>query len=153
MTKGRKSGFINSFKDSSFVQQQQGPKDSSEHVSETTIFHIDEKQSTQTQKCVLRKRIVKHECENKKWTEVFEDSFFIPLQQLNLNQFISTSESVCGTVLLKKVLLLHRNQSGLLIEIYRVYILPFPSHLFAPPFHVCAGWNPLPLTSLHTVMV
>ena len=72
-----------------------------ETLTETILFKIDEAQSTASTKHIVRQRIVKHEKDTKRWTEVFEDTFTVALADLNLGQLcsntVNTSHSATGT--------------------------------------------------------
>lgn len=80
-----------------------------ETVIESVEFIIDESKSTSSSKFVVRQRTVLHilEKEQKEWSEVFEESFTIPLHKFNLSLILSQTkiENVEDTVVVSRTVM------------------------------------------------
>ena len=86
-----------------------------EIVEENISFLIDEKRSTSSSKYVVRRRTVLHKSskDEKESTEVFEESFTIPLHKFNLSLILSQSkiENVEDTVVVSRTVVRAKTDS------------------------------------------
>jgi hypothetical protein len=80
-----------------------------EVIVESIEFVINESKSTSSSKFVVRKRTVLHriEKEDKEWSEVFEETFTIPLHKFNMSLILSQTkiENVEETVVVSRRIL------------------------------------------------
>ena len=96
-----------------------------EKICETVVFKIDEAKSTKSVKFVVRTRIVKHEQNNKQWTEVFEDTFTIPLHNFNTNVLVNQDDRTTqqsNVINVQKTIFIQRKVSILKIETFIVWL-------------------------------
>ena len=86
-----------------------------ELVEENISFLIDENRSTSSSKYVVRRRTVLHKSskDEKESTEVFEESFTIPLHKFNLSLILSQSkiENVEDTVVVSRTVVRAKTDS------------------------------------------
>ena len=84
-------------------------------MEENISFLIDEKRSTSSSKYVVRRRTVLHKSskDEKESTEVFEESFTIPLHKFNLSLILSQSkiENVEDTVVVSRTVVRAKTDS------------------------------------------
>ena len=87
-----------------------------ELVEENISFLIDENRSTSSSKYVVRRRTVLHKSskDEKESTEVFEESFTIPLHKFNLSLILSQSkiENVEDTVVVSRTVVRAKSDSS-----------------------------------------
>jgi hypothetical protein len=81
-----------------------------EVITENTYFIIDESKSTASSKFVVRRRTLLHRVnqnsaeKTNEWTEVFEETFTIPLHKFNLSLILSQTkiENVEETIIINR---------------------------------------------------
>jgi hypothetical protein len=79
-----------------------------ETIVENIEFFIDESKSTSNSKFVIRRRTLRHcgEKEQNEWSEIFEETFTIPLHKFNLSLILSHSkiENIEETVVVSRTI-------------------------------------------------
>lgn len=93
------------------VLQQQGKKeDAVDSIFETTIFFIDESQSTRSMQRIVRRRTIQHRISGYgTWTEEFEDSFTIRIGSIGWQTILSQSGSnITGTSIIQRTVFIQR---------------------------------------------